>query len=361
MGDIYRSPTQAQIERLAARHADVFGYERDLAPSSLEDRCATFFPRPPDAWRAEHLLFSSGQAAMTNVLTALSSSIHHPVRVSMHGCYFETRDLIERAPALASLTAGESPADAILIEPIGCNGAFIRADIAAIIRRAVESRHEPRALIFDSTLLGRRDGLNDALNLLNDADPPPLVVRLMSGLKLLQAGLELANVGIVSVFSRNDTDFTEDLRKLRTLTGAGLRYADLLALEAPFFLDADYTRFYEDAVFANNAAFARAAARNPALQVSHPALDAAPGIAPYCVLRPRDPRVPCEALEDALARGSDERRLVFDRGGSFGFRGHRFEIVRPETGDAPFLRVAMGRRAGWSLDGAIGLIGEIEG
>lgn len=33
----------------------------------------------------------------------------------------------------------------------------------------------------------------------------------------------------------------------------------------------------------------------------------------------------------------------------FGFRSHRFDVVTPE-GEAPYLRIAMGRRDGWSCE-----------
>ena len=40
------------------------------------------------------------------------------------------------------------------------------------------------------------------------------------------------------------------------------------------------------------------------------------------------------------------------RGGSFGFRGHRYELIEPDLDKGrTFLRVALGWRGGWSCQG----------
>lgn len=67
-----------------------------------------------------------------------------------------------------------------------------------------------------------------------------------------------------------------------------------------------------------------------------------------------------EALATVIAHESELRGLLFDRGGSFGFRGHRYEIVTPVPGRGrPFLRVAMGARDGPSFRGIVELMREL--
>jgi len=66
-----------------------------------------------------------------------------------------------------------------------------------------------------------------------------------------------------------------------------------------------------------------------------------------------------DLVEDWIRNAVRERGILFEWGGSFGFRGHRFEVVRPGEGSEPFLRVALGRRSGWSCDRIIELIGEL--
>ena len=69
-----------------------------------------------------------------------------------------------------------------------------------------------------------------------------------------------------------------------------------------------------------------------------------------------------EALEALACRIEDEakaRGLLIERGGSFGFRGHRFEVIEPETGEPSFLRVALGARDDHSCAGLIDLMAEL--
>jgi hypothetical protein len=209
---------------------------------------------------------------------------------------------------------------------------------------ATRARAERTAgIIVDSTLAGLDDGLNA---LLGGLDTGQEVFRLHSGLKLFQAGLELADVGIVSLYGSTAADA---LRRIRTLQGTGLHFAEVAALELPLFLDPVSTRDYEGAIFAHNALLADAARGNRAFTVAFPG--ARP--APFVVFN-LPPEKSYDGLDEKIAAEAAGRSLVFIKGGSFGFRGHRFETVRPE-GKPPFLRVAMGKRAGASLDGILEL------
>jgi hypothetical protein len=199
-----------------------------------------------------------------------------------------------------------------------------------------------------------------------------LLVRMSSGLKLDQAGLELANVGLVSLYRRADQDFAidpaEKLKKARTLTGAGLGFDALGALQAPWFLDRDQARGYAESVFENNALLARRLSDSLAesgglfSQVSHPSLGADSGAAAPFVLIQLEEDSPenYHRLEQLIQREAKARDLRFDKGGSFGFRSHRYEAILPQAGEiTPFLRVALGARRGWSRDGIIDLLCEI--
>lgn len=343
---VLRSPTEPEVSSLSAEH-DAFGYERDLQPVELEQRCRCFFGAVPAPWQAEHIVFSSGQAALLAVLLAFKSP--RPLKVRHLGGYFETRQLIQSCPSLCVLV--EHDADVVIAEPIASNGSFACHGPAEIAAAAVGAK----ALVLDTTLLGRNDGIEQVLGRL-DRDLP--VLRCASGLKLLQAGLELANVGIVSVHSRSAralTNLADALREMRTLAGSGLRYADVLALEAPFVFDSDYADRYAGTVFAHNAVLADAVGEGNRLFVPPFAADPSP----YCVFTLNEPSDGAyERLADEIAAAARARQILFSRGGSFGFRGHRYEVVRPEN-RPPFLRVAMGRRPGWSCRGVIALLAEI--
>jgi hypothetical protein len=336
----YRSPTEGERTITPTGRFHNFGYERDLHPIALETRCAAFFAPPPPGWGQEHVLFSSGQAAMNAVLALLSARQERALRLRHDGCYFETADLLGLYRHRFR-TGGDEAADIVIAEPVWHDGkAFGETSLAAVAERA--KSEGTKSIVVDSTLAGLDDGLNQLLEAL---DGPQEVFRLHSGLKLFQAGLELADVGIVSVYG---SDAADALRRIRTLQGAGLRFADVAALELPLFLDPAPTRRYESAIFAHNAALARAARGNPAFAVAYPT-----DPAPFVIFNLASPSL-YDGLDEKLAAEAARRSLLFIKGGSFGFRGHRFETVRPE-GKPPFLRVALGKRAGPSLDGILDL------
>jgi hypothetical protein len=350
-----RSPTEREIERLAQGRHGAYGYERGFQPESLEARCQAFFGPAPADWTAAHVMFSSGQAALAAILLHLADHRRGKLRVAHVGSYFETRELVARTCAPARTPAD---ADCVIIEPIACDGRFTTHDPASTASRLAGGQ----TLVVDETLSAPASELPAVLS--GAVAGGVAVVRLLSGLKLLQQGLELANVGIVSVFAKDPASaasLARGLKRCRTLTGAGLRFADALALEAPFFLDRDATRKYADAVFTHNAALGRAvAAQNRAFKPLGGA-ELADAAAPYCAfeLLAGNSLEPLEALAGRIERQAKARGLLLERGGSFGFRGHRYEVIQPDTGEQPFLRVALGARDDHSCRGVIELMAEI--
>jgi hypothetical protein len=352
---VLRSPTEREIERLGRSRHDAYGYERDFQPESLEARCHAFFGEPPSGWTASHVIFSSGQAALATTLLHLAEHRTGKLQVAHVGSYFETAELVHRT----CLRAPDLPAaDCIIVEPIACNGRFATHEPASIARGMTGRQ----TLVIDETLSAPITLLPNVLSQTVARDAA--VMRLVSGLKLLQQGLELANVGIVSVFARDARQvaaLADGLKRCRTLTGAGLRFVDALALEAPFFLDPTATQTYAERVFAHNACLAQAVtAKN---RIFKPLGDAEVGgaSAPYCAfeLRARNTVGALETLTGLIQREAKARGLLFERGGSFGFRGHRYEVIEPETGEPPFLRVAMGARRDQSCRGIIDLVARL--
>jgi hypothetical protein len=354
---VYRSPTAAETTRIA-RHHDAFGYERDLQPETLERRCAAFFPAPPEGWRQDHILFSSGQAAMTTALLGLSrlASDQPTLRIAHRGAYFETRALLRTLPFITEATFAQT-ADVIIDEPICCDGQFHQIDTSKLLSTS------PRAVIFDTTLMGRNDGVDRYLATLQSGGRQ-VVIRIASCLKLLQSGLELANCGVLGIYTSHPSlaGLGDHFRRIRTLTGAGLHLVDAIALEAPFVFDAPHADAYTAAIFDHNARLAQAVeqANKRFEPVSHPSLGN--GAAPFCAFRLRDASPEAyDALDHEIANEAQRRRLNLARGGSFGFRGHRYEIVKPETGEPPFLRIALGRRSGFSCEGIIAMMAGVAG
>ncbi len=355
-----------------------FGYERSIEPEKLEARLKAYAPAPA-GWHADHLLFSSGQAAMNCLLLALSprgANPANPPRIRHLGGYFETEELLALMSSHGMIRelpqSGADHADVLILEPVyfDRDARVHRLDMtAALQRHCATAEGCPSLVIVDSTLVGPCFDLDPLLpKQLICSEAGHVLVRMSSGLKLDQAGLELANVGLVSLYRREDQVFAVDpaekLKKARTLTGAGLGFDALGALEAPWFLDREHARGYAEAVFENNAELAQRLAELDGLfsQVSHPSLGADGGAAaPFVLIQLEDDSPEnYRKLEELIAREAKARDLRFDKGGSFGFRGHRYEAILPEAGEiTPFLRVALGARTGWSRDGIIDLLCEI--
>jgi hypothetical protein len=375
-----RSPRDCDFTATPDGEELPFGYERDIRPETLEARCHDYAPAPA-GWHGSHVLFSSGQAAMNCLLLALTPRGANPAtppQVRHIGGYFETEELLAMLAGHGMIRElpkqGDQPADALILEPVYFDraGRAHNTDVAEALRRnTISTAGMPSLAILDTTLLGSHCDLDALLELPGGDAPAPLLVRLTSGLKLDQAGLELANVGIVSIYQRDGqdyghTDLTEKLRKARTLTGSGLSFDAIATLEAPWFLDRNTARRYTAAVLDNNARLAGRLAECGGIfsLISHPSLMAegrCAAAAPYCLLQlHEDSAENYHLLEKVIARESKARNLRFDKGGSFGFRGHRYEAILPQAGEClPFLRVAMGARGGWSCDGIIDMLCDI--
>jgi hypothetical protein len=361
----FRTPPAGKPPMTAAGPAENFGYERELRPTALERRCFDFFDPPPLGWRADHLLFSSGQAAMAAVLHLLDTlpafAGTRPLDLAHLGAYFETTDIFRLFPSfLRAHPAGDALScdpQVVVIEPVFLRDGFVATDVTAAVERLSRQPAKPRVFVFDDTLTGLApDPYGDFAEL--EKIDPVAIIRLSSGLKLLQGGLELANVGVASLYVKEHglTAFSASLSRIRSLLGLGLRFDEVAALEAPWFLDRGYAARYSHAVFENNAAFARALAERGGgrFRVAHPSLDCCLALSPYCVLRLAREKDSYDALLDRVRQAKKRTGILLDEGGSFGFRGHRYELVRPQ-GSQPFLRVALGRRAGWSLAATIEL------
>src|SRR5688572_4759548 len=377
----YRSPLTAQNTRTATGRNVPFGYERDLQPSYLEERCAKFFGEPPEGWTSDHVLLSSGQSAMAAVLHALEGGLliggNRKLSFVHLGAYFETAEIFALFSSLlkpigrgreAVKTMDNLDADVFIIEPVFCDGEFGSVDVDQVLNQHKRNARA-RVYIFDTTLTGMTYSLEKDLARMSDLKPPA-VFRLVSGLKLLQGGLELSSVGVLTVFTPRDAtvsanQLADRIRKIRTLLGLGLSFADVAVLEAPWFLNREYTGVYQQAILDNNARLASVVSANNRLfrQTFHPSIHPechGPREAPYCSFRLQDgDGTTFSRLEELLQCEIRKRGILFESGGSFGFRGHRFEAVRPEDGSEPFLRVALGRRTGWSCDQIITMIAEL--
>ena len=337
-----------------------FGYERELDVSSLERGRSGYSPFI-DGWSNDLVVFRSGQAALAGILhwAMANWSGSAALGVQHDGAYFETRSLLDSWPKRI-LDRRQGATDVVIAEPIWCDGHFGRHD------PSLAPRH---ALIVDTTMVG--PGYDISAHLHGSC---PLVLAYSSGLKLDQAGLELANVGIVRIYARDDAgkdDAGKDgagkvatlLRSIRALTGTGLTLDELSALSAPWFMDREYAAGYAAGVFANNRALGQAVGNHSLLfePNCHPSLVDTNADAPFCAFELREPSAELyKALIVRVEREISRRGLLAKKGGSFGFRGHRYELIEPEPERGrTFLRVALGWRDGHSRQGLCELFAEL--
>ena len=364
-----KSPCAGTEARLPDGNRIRFGYERDLDVSALEVRTPLDFA-VPEGWSSARVLLRSGQAALSCLLQLVAwlNEEAGTLRVHHAGRYFETAALLGLQPRhmLQFLGAEAAAVDLVVGEPVFCDGRFGVTDPATLPRAR-------RALLLDTTLTAVNTDLTPWFARVDG----PLVAVFRSGLKLDQAGLELANAGIVQVFVRDGgasggaghelDDVVGKLKRVRALTGGGLTLDETAALSAPWFLDRRYLARYTSRVFAHNASLATATQDSglfepgchPSLLGQGPSHESA--VAPFCALRVRDGDLGAhQRLLATLDREIERRGLVVAKGGSFGFRGPRYELIQPEPSEgAPFVRVALGFRDGPANAGLTHLLGEI--
>lgn len=375
----YRSPAADAPKVLPSQTTIAYSYERSLEHNPLATRLPAYRPVPP-GWSARHLLFSSGMAALSGIMQTLpamldgrastpsllvAASYYETIDLATLGTHGCTTRIVNDDDAFAAACASKPP-DAAFIEPI-IYDPWLRPFDVARAARALAALNAPPVLVIDSTLVGPAIPIHD---LLPDVDSLPLVVQASSGLKLDQAGLELANVGIVSIYAPSVReaaldDVADRLALVQRLNGTALTIDSVALLDVPFFLDRDVFSEYCTNVFAHNAQLARAVRTGGLFEtIAHPSLDAR-GLpwaqAPFVFFHLRDDEPEAYAgLERLVIAAANARGLAIERGGSFGFRGHRCEAVLLQgAARNGVFKIALGARSGPSVAGITALMTEI--
>jgi hypothetical protein len=382
-----KSPLQGSKIRFPMGERSKHTYERLISPKSLEERCEKYRPTP-HGWRSRHMLFRSGMAAITaflqNVRPHLFNEDHEPIILDFFGGYFESKRLFDlfssplfsfrrHASQDQLLQAIEkSEGQLLFLEPVAYDWEMEALNLDKLHTALASRKQMPRMIVLDTTIIGDTFPMKQFLSSL-PGKPPPIVMQISSGLKLDQEGLELANVGIVSVFwSKAETEQKEaaltlsrKMRQNRKITGTGLSVDEIALLDAPWFLNLSSFKMHCRSIFENNRRLAAAlspivAASNGGFtHVSHPSLSESAhfpwAVAPFVVLHLHeelDNEENHARLITLLLKKSQINNLGFGEGMSFGFRSHRFEIIQPNSVFHPngrakgVLKVAMGCRQG---------------
>jgi hypothetical protein len=387
---LLKSPPLGTPMRLPVGRPSTHSYERNVECHVLEDRLAAQDTRLPDHDTA-HVVYSSGMAAIAGLLQSYQGltrpTADHPLRLAMWGAYYETTvllDLVEddclrwtrtstQQELRAAVTSGGT--DILLLEPVRYEWELEPLDLPALLRSWRERRQgRPGLVVVDSTLVSPAWPMERLVEELGGA-PGLLLAEVRSGLKLDQRGLELGNLGVVSLYSRRDDpalpptgDLATYLRKMRTVNGAGPSLDTLAVLSAPFVLDRASARDHARGVFRNNALAAGLLHEQDGglfSRIAHPTLSRHRALpwaqAPFVVCHLRDDRLDDHGFLLGVLRAEARRReLPFVHGSSFGFRGHRFECIVPSLKEGRGLfKVAMGYRSGWGRTAVLQLLLEV--
>lgn len=397
----FRSPLHDSEKLLPQGKRLDYAYERSLEPAVIEDKIARSAPALPSGWSARHVAFSSGMAAITGTLQCWQRTLRSmagPARLGVWGGYYETRSLLnvmrgslfewEDIDDIERALAGGA-FDALFIEPVRYDWDLSAFDLVALGQAWRTRSGRKPVIIFDSTLSSFTFPLPQVLQDLG-ADAPPLVIELRSGLKLDQQGLELANLGTVSVYFhggeaggdhvavRSAEEFAHFLEITRAVSGTSLSLDAVAALDVPFTLDAHWTRSHAGQVFQRNreAAAVLAGTRGLFQKIAHPSLGQRHGErrrtpanlatlteAPFVVCHLEQSQNTAEnhgLLLRVLRSESRRQQLCVAYGASFGFRSHRFESIFPGPGGGGGLfKVAMGSRGGPSARAVLHLLSRV--
>lgn len=345
----------------------------------------------------EHIVLASGMAAISSLLFVLRDwwrpSPQNPMDCVCWGSYFETvfqLETLEHGQFSAQLipsqdkflqAVAEGIHPMVTIDPVAYSWEMDVLDLDAFVE-AWNQRPEVagQVLVLDTTLVGETFPVQELRSRLKNVT---LFCHMASGLKLDQRGIELNNVGFLSLYA-NDKDlereFAAALRQLRTELGYGISYREMCEFDTEFFLKPDELANYGEKVYLNNQFLAQNLDLGEGKifeRVRHPSLSARSSlpwaVAPFVVFHLADDALVNQGLLlEVLNHECELRGIPFHTGASFGFRFHRYEVIVPNYGlqnpgtegkevHAPrsLFKVAMGSNQGPLRARIVDLINEV--
>jgi len=289
----------------------------------------------------EALIFRSGMSAIASLWLVLEKLVQGPLEVATLGRYFETLFLQQVLQAPTRFQETPLPqAPIVMAESVGYDWELTPLDLGSLSQAQI--------VILDTTLTGQRLTISQLPR-------APLVIRLFSGIKLDQQGLELENCGALLLAGSPQAVklMAQSLRAVRTCAGSEPSALERRRLAPPFVFDPQLAQAHQDAVFSNNAWLAQRLTQVQGgllARVVHPSLGNSQdwACAPFVVLHLKDSSIEAHRqLTAVLEYEAQRRKLPLGRGASFGFLDHRHEFVIPVLRENRALfKVAMGARQG---------------
>lgn len=242
--DLLRSPPHREERRLPDGTPIRFTYERCLGLSFLEQP----MPRPQlEGWASEVCLFRGGPAGAWCLLHGLENlwlpSSQKPLRMTSWGLEGELQSLLQMRAhgsvslrAVPSLTALCRALRAGRSEAIwgGFSAELPVSDLVDACRGRLRDNPIFLVLVTDADLSPLLTGIAES--------SPLLIFQVETDLMHLQGGLDLVSLGRIQVFGRGEaSQYVESaarlLRKIRTVNGTTISFAEACQLQLPCFLD----------------------------------------------------------------------------------------------------------------------------
>ncbi|WP_374055770.1 hypothetical protein [Rossellomorea sp. FM04394] len=379
-----KSPPLTNEKLLPSGNRIDFSYERNIQPKILESK-AENYKEIPEHWFHDHIMLSSGMAAISTFLQSIFGMIKpsssQNLIVSTWSEYFETRvltDLYRRECTAihnfkdqVEFFKAIPMTDIFFIEPVRYNWELEVFDLNLFVDQLVDhSKEGLKVIVLDTTLNGDSLNISSFLNRIQIV-PNVIVVQIHSILKLDQQGLELSNGGLINIYTYKQNkilpsanDLANYIRQVRTILGTGLTYEEIALLDHEFFLNKESFHNYCHSVFNNNAELSESIQTQGLFnKIAHPSKHSSNdwAKAPFVVFHLREDML--ENYGFLLAVVNEEVRknevnVIY--GSSFGFRHHRYEVIIPNTLEGKGLfKVAMGARKGPAMEFLIHLLKKI--
>lgn len=386
VANIYKSPCYGTSIK-TNNDIILYSYERNIECEIIEGKAYDLREHNID-WADESILYSSGMAALTSLISNyihMISNNKDKITILVWGAYYETRMFFDYIKGkniewLCCNTESElienihRDFDIIFIEPVKYDWNLEVLNIPHVLEFVLEQCvkiHKHRLLLFDSTLVAEELPMTNILGFLRDA-PYLLVANFNSMLKLHQQGLELTNAGLITLYSSYGQKDNLDIRKIslfckkmRTIFGKGLRVQEILMLDNPFSFNRSEVLQYSKVIFLNNALLANTVNTIGIFEkISHPSLqnnNFSWAKAPFVVfILKEDCLKNYSKLISIIQYEANVRELPLVYGSSFGFRHCRFEIIIPNlNNDKGIFKIAMGHVLDKQRDEIIQLICEL--
>lgn len=294
------------------------------------------------------ICFNSGMADLNAVITICQKIINVPVYA--YSAYFETYSLLKEITIKNKMFENKdaylnafADSNLHLVEMPVCSTERQDLSINEIKTGILNSKKEVFILIIDSTLeLENKQKIKSLLNINKNL----IVFKVRSGLKLDQFGLELANLGIVEVYSNLSSKHIEFivnmLKNYRAVSGLSIDYNLYLRLIAPILTAKDKV-LYKQKIKSNTSKLFEIISqkKNKYFKVKFKF-----GL-PFIFLIPTCPNFKLVNWVDDLVKEVNDKGGYLPYGTSFGFRHTRLEII-DDRKKQPYLRLAPGAFLGKS-------------